>query len=564
MSAQAFAADGRSDEAKEKNPTVDGISFSANEVDGTSITHSTTDLTAASISFYQASESEVKLGLKAHTGNTRNWMGIGYVQLYKEANDQAAGVYATVLTSANNALNSAEYTNVTGKERSDLATLAAVETPADYVDAIEALQAANSAFVSAKTTYDTWATSTLTKNTTNVGTGVFQFDETTNNSLYSAYETARNHEITSSTVASDVDEWNTAVATAINNYNDQALNAPDASKRYVLTIVEDGKAWNGNAVTFIEGARTDMGGYGIKYLAPANANLNQALKFTAVDGETNTYKVSAINVADGGERYITTGSTYDGGNNTQIRTTDDASKASWIKIQATSTDGQFKLLNVSDGNKVIANNNNNDMYTANTCNFTIAEAAQASVNVTIAADVKFATRIFPFKPELPAGIKAYSIESAADGVITLAEVAAPAANTPYILFAEAGYTGDALTGFGTAAATTYTANDMTGVYEATTSQEGWYVLQKNNDKVGFYQVGAEVKPTIAAYRCYFTGPSSARAFIFDMETTAINAINALTTGETEIYDLNGVKQNRLQKGMNIVNKNGKTFKVMVK
>jgi len=146
----------------------------------------------------------------------------------------------------------------------------------------------------------------------------------------------------------------------------------------------------------------------------------------------------------------------------------------------------------------------------------------------------------------------------------LAEVAAPAANTPYILFAEAGYTGDALTGFGTAGATTYTANNMTGVYEATTSQEGWYVLQNNGGKVGFYQVGAEVKPTIAANRCYFTGPSSARAFIFDMETTAMNAINALTTGETEIYDLNGVKQNRLQKGMNIVNKNGKTFKVMVK
>jgi hypothetical protein len=147
----------------------------------------------------------------------------------------------------------------------------------------------------------------------------------------------------------------------------------------------------------------------------------------------------------------------------------------------------------------------------------------------------------------------------------LAEVAAPAANTPYILFAEAGYTG-ALTGFGAAAAISYTTDDdlMTGVYEATTSQEGWYVLQNNGGKVGFYQVGAEVKPTIAAYRCYFTGPSSARAFIFDMETTAINAINALTTGETEIFDLNGVKQNRLQKGMNIVNKNGKTFKVMVK
>ncbi len=568
MSAQAFATDQRNDAAKEENPTVDGISFSANEVDGTSITHEGTDLAAASISFYQASESEVKLGLKAHIGNTRNWMGIGYVQLYKEANDQAAGVYATVRTSANNALNSAEYTNVTGKERSDLATLAAVETPADYVEAIEALQEANSTFVSAKATYDTWATSTITKNTTNVGTGVFQLDETRNNSLYSAYETARNHEITSSTVASDVAEWNTAVATAISNYTYQALNAPDVDKRYVLTIVEDGKDWNGNAVTFIAGGRNDMGGYGIQYLAPANANLNQALKFTAVAGEANTYKVSAINVADGAERYITTGSIYSG-NNSQIRTTDDASKASWIKIQATTTNGQFQLLNVSDGNKVIANNNNKDMYTANSANFTIAEASEASVDVTIDADVQYATRIFPFKPTLPSGVKAYSCEELDGNKLTLVEVAEPQANVPYILVAENGYTGEALTGWGIAGKTTYTQGLLTGVYESTTAAAGTYVLQKNNGKVAFYLVETDQEPTIGANRAYLTdgsGNAKARAYFFDGDASAIEAISALTAGEVEtIYNAAGVQVKSLQKGMNIVVlKNGQTQKVYVK
>ena len=584
MSCYAFA------ENQYAAETVNGVFFYANDTQGSAVT--STALSEQSISFINESEQEVKIGLKTQTGNTRNWMGIGYVKLYKEYTDNNTYTITTIINDGDVAvtvddepatsakalktvtLTVSNYTegyavgNVTATYNDGEVKNLDVANPSENVYTYQQpaynVTVTINVVVDKRTLNTAIAEATAARKSANEGTGVFQIPAAAGSALAGAISTAQgvydNAEATVSQVADAV----TAINTAKTTYEGATFNAPDASKRYVLTIVEDGKDWNGNAVTFIEGARTDMGGYGIKYLAPANANLNQALKFTAVDGETNTYKVSAINVADGGERYITTGSTYDGGNNAQIRTTDDASKASWIKIQATSTDGQFKLLNVSDGNNVIANNNNNDMYTANTCNFTIAEAAQASVNVTIAADVKFATRIFPFTPALPAGIKAYNIESAADGVITLAEVADPAANTPYILYAEEGYNGDALTGFGTAGATTYTANNMTGVYEATTSQEGWYVLQNNGGKVGFYQVGAEVKPTIAAYRCYFTGPSSARAFIFDMETTAINAINALTTGETEIYDLNGVKQNRLQKGINIVNKNGKTFKVMVK
>jgi len=584
MSCYAFA------ENQHAAETVNGVFFYANDTQGSAVT--STVLSEQSISFINESEQEVKIGLKTQTGNTRNWMGIGYVKLYKEYTDNntytittninggdvsvtvdgepatSAKALKTVTLTVSNYTEGYAVGNVTATYNDGEVKNLDVANPSENVYTYQQpaynVTVTINVVVDKRTLNTAIAEATAARKSANEGTGVFQIPAAAGSALADAISTAQVVYDDAEATVSQVADAVTAINTAKTTYEGATFNAPDASKRYVLTIVEDGKAWDGNAVTFIEGARTDMGGYGIKYLAPANANLNQALKFTAVDGETNTYKVSAINVADGGERYITTGSTYDGGNNTQIRTTDDASKASWIKIQATSTDGQFKLLNVSDGNKVIANNNNNDMYTANTCNFTIAEAAQASVNVTIAADVKFATRIFPFKPALPAGIKAYSIESAADGVITLAEVADPAANTPYILFAEAGYTGDALTGFGTAGATTYTANDMTGVYEATASQEGWYVLQNNGGKVGFYQVGAEVKPTIAANRCYFTGPSSARAFIFDMETTAINAINALTTGETEIYDLNGVKQNRLQKGMNIVNKNGKTFKVMVK
>lgn len=57
------------------------ITFSAGDVDGTSITTST--LEPATLDFVQTTAGEVKIGLKAHEGNTCNWMGIGYVELYK-------------------------------------------------------------------------------------------------------------------------------------------------------------------------------------------------------------------------------------------------------------------------------------------------------------------------------------------------------------------------------------------------------------------------------------------------------------------------------------------------
>ena len=60
---------------------MQAITFSAGETDGTSITSTTLD--DASIEFVQSASGVVKIGLKAHTGNTCNWMGIGYVELYK-------------------------------------------------------------------------------------------------------------------------------------------------------------------------------------------------------------------------------------------------------------------------------------------------------------------------------------------------------------------------------------------------------------------------------------------------------------------------------------------------
>lgn len=58
-----------------------GVYFYANDTQGSSV--STARLTEASLSFINDAEQEVKIGLKTITGNTYNWMGIGYMELYK-------------------------------------------------------------------------------------------------------------------------------------------------------------------------------------------------------------------------------------------------------------------------------------------------------------------------------------------------------------------------------------------------------------------------------------------------------------------------------------------------
>ncbi|MBR4242277.1 MAG: hypothetical protein IKR98_00030 [Bacteroidaceae bacterium] len=407
------------------------------------------------------------------------------------------------------------------------------------------------------------AAATLTQRA-NVGTGVFQYEATTDGSLWSAYTTAKSNAesfvLAADTEVEDVETLTTALTTAQTNYsNNNVLVAPDSEKRYYLNIVDGGQAWNGNAVTFIAGGRGDMGGYAIQYLAPANAGMNQALKFTAVAGEENTYKVSAINVEDGGERYITTGSTYSG-NNTQIRTTDEANSALEIKISASATDGQFQLINTADNNKVIGRNSanpDNGMYTDGNVSFTIAEASQASVSVNLVAG-KYGTRIFPFTPTLPSAVKAYSCKAVDGSTLTLVEVDSPEANTPYIIYSEYGYSGEALTGWGTATADSYTEGLLTGVYTNAVVPVNSYVLQTPGGYQAFYKVTEEGKKS-AANRCYLTLPaespeSTVKAFYLNFsDETAINAVEATQNENAAIFNLAGQRVSKAQKGLYIVN-----------
>lgn len=377
--------------------------------------------------------------------------------------------------------------------------------------------------------------------TANIGTGVFQYSQ-------DAVDAASALVQGTATVA-EVEAAYEALTT---------LNAPEAGKRYSLTIVENGKAWDGNAITFIAGGRSDQGGYGVKYLAPANKNLAQALKLTPVSG--NKYKVS-VATATGSEQYITTAKLgYNTGANEQIRTTDDIDKALEIEIKATATTGQFQLYNTA-ASKLIANNNNNDVYTANSANFTIAEAEAAEITINTTA-AGWGTTILPFAvSEIPEGVKVYSCAEADGATLTLAEVTTLEANKPYII---EGAWNETLTGDAQGTALTYTDGLLVGTYSKIAAPNGAYILQKQNDKVGFFKVDTSVaQPNVPANRAYIKADEANPVKAFFLGDDAADAINGVFDGlvNGDAYDLGGRKVSKLQKG-NVYIVNGK--KVVVK
>ncbi len=105
--------------------------------------------------------------------------------------------------------------------------------------------------------------------------------------------------------------------------------------------------------------------------------------------------------------------------------------------------------------------------------------------------------------------------------------------------------------------------DITGKYNDTDTYTG-YIFADGANGVGFYKLNAEAGKTLAAHKAFLaipTGTTLARDFFcLDDESTGINEIQNSQVQNGAIYNLQGVRLNKFQKGLNIVN--GK--KVMVK
>ena len=584
MTCDAFSTH-QSQEGKVPEPANCAVYFYANETQGSLV--SNYPMAEKEISFINESEQEVKIGLKALTGNTYRWMGIGYVKLYKEYTDNTTYAITTNISNADVAV-TVDGESATSAKALKTVTLtvsnftegyAVGSVTATYNDGeVKNLDVANpsaNVYTYQQPAYDVTVTinvivdksalntaiadATAARKASNEGEGVFQIPAAAGTALATAIETAQGVYDNASATVANVADAVTAINAAKTTYEGATLNAPDADKRYVLTL--DGKG----ALTF-KSASTE-GGYGMPFMT-ANVNLAQAFLFEAT-ATANTYKLYFYDL-DGNKRYICTRADYgEGGTGTYgIRTATD--KSLNILIAATTTDGVFNMLNTACENNKLGSNDG-DFYTDDKySNWTIAEASQASIGINT-SDAKWGTTILPFAAELPNGVKAYTCAAKKSGTeLTLVEASSIAANTPYII---EGSWNEILNDWGTLGSLdAKTEGWLTGVYEATAAPVGSYVLQKNNNVVGFYLVADGAQPTVRANRCYLTvqetqqGGDGARAFfLLGGEATAIKAIETLTSGEAEIYNAAGARVPGLQKGMNIIRKaDGQSYKVMVK
>lgn len=169
------------------------------------------------------------------------------------------------------------------------------------------------------------------------------------------------------------------------------------------------------------------------------------------------------------------------------------------------------------------------------------------------SSAKYGTFVAPFEVTIPSGVQAYKVSGVQSNVLTLEILSGTLpAHTPVVVESE---TEVSSSFFGQAGSTTAPSNGLlTGVYADTPAPVGTYVLQSQDEKVGFYLVSDVNQPTVKANRCYLTAPAGGgvKAFYLD-QATAVSAIEALTEGLGQIYDLQGRQRQTLQRGINIVN-----------
>ena len=164
----------------------------------------------------------------------------------------------------------------------------------------------------------------------------------------------------------------------------------------------------------------------------------------------------------------------------------------------------------------------------------------------------YRTLILPFEAAVPAEFTASKAVSIEGTTVNLVNVTTISANKPVLV------KGDGVLVL-TATDVKVTsegklANGMLrGVYQTTTATEGSYVLQNQDNVVGFYHVG-EVKPAIGAFRAYLNAPvSGVKAYFFNEEGTGIKDLKDLKDSNDVIFNLSGQRISKMQKGLYIVN-----------
>ncbi len=157
------------------------------------------------------------------------------------------------------------------------------------------------------------------------------------------------------------------------------------------------------------------------------------------------------------------------------------------------------------------------------------------------------------------GAEVYTVSDGGNNTLDVDKLddAVVPANTPVVLYAEAGSAGENVTATATVCTTTNTVptSVLTGTVPAITydtANDNVYVLSVANNKLGFYKFEGSV---LKGFRAYYqtTGGSSTRGFVLNFGGTATGINAATLNANGNAYDLQGRRVQNAQKGVFIIN-----------
>ena len=173
--------------------------------------------------------------------------------------------------------------------------------------------------------------------------------------------------------------------------------------------------------------------------------------------------------------------------------------------------------------------------------------AFTATQVSFTTNVKsYKTLVLPFEAEVPAGFTATNAASIYGSKINLENVTTISANAPVLVQGEG-----ALELTATNAAISATPEEaptngvLCGTYKAVTAPLGSYVLQKQNDVIGFYHVEDAI--TVGAFRAWLDAPaSSVKAFYLGDDATGLSDMSDMSDQSDIIFNLAGQRIGEMQ------------------
>lgn len=512
------------------------------------------------VKFTLASDATVNIAVKVNATALHMWASFGdyTLQTDNEANISLIA-YNVALNDAITARDNAAYSNVTGSEKTNL--LAAIAADAsldkskktDIDDAKDALVAAKTAFTEAKDSYD------------NLVNAKANFDDEDYTQILYPYAT--DAKFAAIATANAMDETNatecaakaTAIYAAYRGFVESNAKAENVATATDFTsIIENANSQQGDENAIVVGQAfgwTKGTGMSRKDAEPFTdaAGVSGGHYFDYWSGSAWEKTITqSISIPAG--RYILTVTSRASSNLDKFNLiVGDETPVAMKKINADVNTGTFSrgwndnyiVFDHAGGSVAIGIDaaGNNNWMSFDRFRLTCIEA---KATLTI-GDAKWATFVAPFAVTIPSGVTAYTVDGVSGNAITLTPVATTIpANTPVVVNSESAVNE---TSYGKAVvAGTPTEGLLTGTYSQIEAPNGSYVLQKQGDVVGFYQVNtAEAQPKVPANRAYlnYSAPG-VKAYFFGGETIIKNVFDGVAAGE--IYDLNGTKVSKMQPG----------------